>query len=125
MKTEKPSSVPEYISGFPEKTQKALKQVRSVIKKAAPKAEETISYSIAAFKLNGMLVYFAGWKTHIGMYPVPKGDAAFQKQVTAYRAGKGTLKFPLDKPMPVGLITKLVKFRMKENLERVKLKKKK
>src|SRR5687767_7542786 len=119
MKTEKPSSVPEYISGFPEKTQKALKQVRSVIKKAAPKAEETISYSIAAFKLNGMLVYFAGWKTHIGMYPVPKGDAAFQKQVTAYRAGKGTLKFPLDKPMPVGLITKLVKFRMKENLERV------
>ena len=123
--TTKPNNIDEYIAGFPKETQKILQQVRATIKKAAPGAEETISYAIPAFTLKGQyLIYFAGYKNHVGLYPAPRGYEEFKKELSAYKGGKGTVQFPLDKPMPLNLITKIVKFRIKENLERVKTKKK-
>ena len=111
-------SIDEYIAMFPEETQKILQEVRATIKATVPEAREKISYQIAAFELNGRnLVHFAGWKTHIGMYPIPSGTEAFNKEVSQYVDGKGTLKFPLDKPMPLKLIGKIVKFRVAENLK--------
>jgi uncharacterized protein YdhG (YjbR/CyaY superfamily) len=109
----------EYIETFPLSTQKILKQVRTTIKKAAPKAEETISYGMPAFTLNGHLVYFAGFKNHIGLYALPSGHAAFKKELAQYKQGKGSVQFPIDEPMPLALITKIVKFRVKENLAKV------
>ncbi len=120
----KASNFKEYIEGFPLSTQKILKQVRSTIKKAAPKAEETISYGMPAFTLNGHLVYFAGYKSHIGLYALPSGHAAFKKELAKYKQGKGSVQFPIDEPMPSTLITKIVKFRVKENLAKVKTKEK-
>ena len=126
MKTTKPANINEYIAGFPKDTQKILKQIRTTIKKAAPGAEETISYAIPTFKLKGRyLVYFAGYKNHISLYPSPRGNEAFKKELSVYKGGKGTVQFPLDNPMPLNLITRIVKFRIKENLEKAaKLKKK-
>ena len=126
MKTTKPANINEYIAGFPKDTQKILRQIRATIKKAAPGAEETISYAIPTFKLNGRhLVYIAVYKNHIGLYPAPRENEAFKKELSVYKGGKGTVQFPLDKPMPLNLITRIVKFRIKENLEKaVKLKKK-
>lgn len=121
--TPKPKNFNEYIENFPLETQKILKQVRSTIKKAAPKAEETISYGMPAFTLNGPLVYFAGYKTHIGLYALPSGHTAFKKELAAYKQGKGSVQFPIDEPMPLALITKIVKFRVKENLAQIKKKK--
>ncbi len=113
------ASMDEYIATFPEDVQKILKKVRATIKAAAPKAEETISYEIPTFKINGKyLIYFAGWKQHISIYPIPTGDAAFQKEIEPYVAGKGTLKFPLDKPIPFKLITRMVKLQLADNLEK-------
>ena len=113
------ASMDDYIATFPEDVQNILKQVRSTIKAAAPKAEETISYEIPTFKLNGKyLIYFAGWKNHISIYPIPAGDAAFRKAVEPYVSGKGTLKFPLDKPIPYQLITQMVKLQIADNLEK-------
>jgi uncharacterized protein YdhG (YjbR/CyaY superfamily) len=113
------ASMDDYIATFPEDVQNILKQVRSTIKAAAPKAEETISYEIPTFKLNGKyLIYFAGWKNHISIYPIPAGDAAFRKEVEPYVSGKGTLKFPLDKPIPYQLITQMVKLQIADNLEK-------
>ena len=126
MTTIKPNNIDEYIAGFPKDTQKILRQIRATIKKAAPGAEETISYAIPTFKLKGRyLVYIAGYKNHIGLYPAPRGNEAFKKELSVYKGGKGTVQFPLDKPMPLNIITRIVKFRIKENLEKGgKLKKK-
>ena len=120
-----PKDIDDYIAGFPEDVQEIMQKIRTTIKKAAPKAEETISYKMPTFNLNGhYLVYFAAYKKHIGMYPVPAGDEAFNQEIEAYQSGKGTLQFPLDQPIPYKLIRKIVKFRVKESLEKTKSKKK-
>lgn len=122
----KPTDIDTYIAGFPPETQLVLEQLRATVRKASPKAEQTISYAIPAFKLNGrMLVYFAGYKNHVSVYPVPKGDAALQKEIIAYRKGKGTLHFPLDKKLPLAFIARVVKQHVKENTERARSAKKK
>ncbi len=113
----------EYIAGFPADVQKVLRKVRATIRKAAPEAEETINYGIPTFTLNGNLVHFAGFKSHIGFYPTPSGIEKFKKELSAYEWAKGSVKFPLDQPIPYALITKIVKFRVKENLEKANKKK--
>lgn len=126
MQTNKANTIDEYIAAFPKEVRQILEQVRATIKKAAPEAEETISYAIPTFKLNNSyLVYFAGFKNHVGFYPAPVGMETFKKELSVYKQGKGSVQFPLDKPMPLSLITKIVKFRIKENTEKNKLKKKK
>ena len=120
----KAATVEEYISGFPIETQVIIVQVRAAIKKAAPQAEEIISYAMPAYRYNGILVYFAAYAKHIGFYPTGQGIAAFTKELSIYKGAKGSVQFPIDKPMPLALITKMVKFRMKENLEKAKNKKK-
>lgn len=112
----KVSTVDEYIKTFPKDVQIALEKVRQTIKKAAPNATEAISYGIPTFKLDGNLVLFGGYKTHIGFYPAPMGINAFKKEVAVYESGKGTLKFPLDKPIPYELVSKIVKFRVEEKM---------
>ena len=113
------NSMDEYIDTFPEDIQILLKQVRQTIKAAAPEAGEKISYGIPTFTLNGKyLIYFAGWKHHISIYPIPRGDDAFNQEVAPYVSGKGTLKFPIDKPMPLKLIAKMVKLKVAENASR-------
>jgi uncharacterized protein YdhG (YjbR/CyaY superfamily) len=120
-----PKDIDEYIAGFPNDTQEILEQIRKTIRKAAPEAEETISYQIPTFTLKGKyLVYFAAYKKHIGLYPAPRGSERFKKELSLYAGGKGTVRFPLDKPIPFGLIKRIVKFRVKENLERAKAKRK-
>jgi uncharacterized protein YdhG (YjbR/CyaY superfamily) len=111
----------EYIASFPEETQKLLEEIRATIKAAAPDAREKISYQIAAFELNGKnLVHFAGWKNHISIYPIPSGDEAFNREISQYVDGKGTLKFPLTQPMPFQLIRKITKLHVAENLKKTK-----
>ena len=116
----KASNINQYIASFPKGVQKLLEQVRMTIRKAAPQAEEVISYGMPAFKLNGMLVWFAAHTNHIGLYPKATGIEAFKKELSRYKWAKGSVQFPLDKPLPLGLITKIVKFRVKENLQRAK-----
>jgi len=123
--TSKAKNIDDYIARFPGDVQVALEKVRLTIRKAAPKAEEIISYQIPAFKYYGNLVYFAGWKKHIGFYPVSSAIKAFEKELSVYDGAKGTVKFPLGEPMPLGLISRIVKFRVKENLAKAKLKQKK
>jgi uncharacterized protein YdhG (YjbR/CyaY superfamily) len=121
MKTTKArfNSIHEYIASFPDDVQEILQELRETIKAAAPDAGETISYGIPTFTLNGKyLIYFAGWKNHISIYPIPTGTEAFNKQVSKYVGGKGTLKFPMDKPLPTRPITKIAKLRVAENLKR-------
>ena len=113
-------TVDEYIEGFPADVQKILQKVRATIKKAAPGAEETIKYGIPTFTLKGNLVHFGGYKEHIGFYPAPAGIDAFKKELAAYQTGKGTLQFPLNKPIPYDIITRVVKFRVEKNLEKAK-----
>jgi uncharacterized protein YdhG (YjbR/CyaY superfamily) len=128
MKTKQaaPQNIDEYIAGFPKDVQAILEKIRMTIRKAAPDAEETISYQIPTFTLKGQyLVYFAGYKKHIGIYPAPIGNAEFKEEMSIYGSGKGTVKFPLDKPIPFDLIRKIVKFRIKENLARAAAKGKK
>jgi uncharacterized protein YdhG (YjbR/CyaY superfamily) len=126
MKRTKPTDIDEYIAAFPVATQSKLEQVRTTIKKAAPLAEEKISYGIPAFNFqDSYLVYFAGYKNHIGLYPAPTGVEAFKKEISDYKSGKGSLQFPLDKPMPLRLINKIIKFRIKESIEKTKEKNKK
>ena len=108
-------TIDEYIKTFPKDTQKILESVRQAIKNAAPEAEETINYQIPTFKLNGNLVHFAAFKNHIGFYPTPSGQKAFQKELAVYKSGKGSVQFPLDKPIPLSLIKKIVQYRVKEN----------
>jgi len=114
-----PKNIDEYIAAFPHDVQDILEKIRMTIRKAAPEAEETISYQMPTFTLNGhYLVYFAAFKKHIGFYPAPIGNAEFEQELSVYGAGKGTVKFPLDQPIPFDLISKIVKFRAKGNLER-------
>ena len=118
------NSIDEYIGNFPADVQKILLELRDTIKAAAPEAGETISYGIPTFTLDGKyLIYFAGWKNHISIYPIPTGSDAFNKQISKYVEGKGTLKFPLDKPLPLKLITKIVKLKVAEKLKRMDKKK--
>lgn len=118
MNTTKPNKVSEYIEDFPKATQALLNQLRAVIKKAAPDAEEIISYQMPAYKYNGPLVYFAGYKNHIGFYPTPQGITAFKKELSVYKGSKGAVQFPLDEKLPLDLITKIVKYRVKQNSEK-------
>jgi len=114
-----------YIAGFPDNVQAILEKIRMTISKAAPDAEEAIKYQIPTFTLGGNLIHFAGFTNHIGLYPAPRGNATFKDELSAYEGGKGTVRFPLDKPIPYSLITRIVKFRVKESLERAKAKGKK
>jgi uncharacterized protein YdhG (YjbR/CyaY superfamily) len=124
MKREVAKNVDEYIAGFPGNVQKALKQLRSTIKKAAPRAEEKISYAIPCFTLDGTyLIYFAGFKSHVSVYPAPRGNEAFEEELSYYKGGKGTVQFPLDKPIPLDLVTRIVKFRIQQNAELAEMKK--
>lgn len=125
MKSTTISTIDEYIAGFPPDIQKILEQVRATVKKSAPKAEETISYGMPAFKQNGHLVYFAAFKSHIGFYPIPSGMEQFKAELAGYKTGKGSVQFPLDQPMPLTLISKIVKFRVEENEKKSATKKKK
>lgn len=114
MKTDplRPDSVTKYIAGFPREFQKELKMIRATIRKAAPEAVESISYQIPAYKLNGkILIYFAGFTKHISVYPAPRQTKEFKKELSAYKGGKGTVQFPLDRPIPYDLITRIVRFR--------------
>jgi len=110
------NSIDEYIGTFPQEIQTLLEQVRATIRQAAPEAEEAIKYAMPTFVLNGNLVHFAAFKNHIGFYPVPSGIEAFKKELSVYKGAKGSVQFPLDQPMPLELISKIVKFRMNENL---------
>ena len=126
MKRTAAKDIDEYIAGFPDDVQKILKKIRSTIRKAAPGAKETISYAIPTFTLNGRyLIYFAAFKKHVSIYPAPRGSEEFKKELTAYEGGKGTVQFPLDKPIPFDLITRIVKFKVKESLEKAQASKKK
>lgn len=119
MKTTNTNSIDRYIADFPKSTQLLLERLRATISKAAPKAEEKISYAIPTFYLNGNLVHFAGYKHHIGFYPGAAGIKTFKKDLSGYKTSKGAVQFPIDKPLPLGIVTKIVKFRVKENLEKV------
>jgi len=112
-------TIDEYIKAFPEDVQGILQKIRLTIRKAAPKAVESISYQMPTFKLNGKgLVYFAAFKNHIGFYPIPSGVKAFEKELSPYKQGKGSVQFPIDKPIPHELVRRIVRFRAKENQER-------
>jgi uncharacterized protein YdhG (YjbR/CyaY superfamily) len=117
-KTKLAKNVDEYIAPFPPAVKAALENVRNTIKKAAPNAEELISYAMPAYKYKGVLVYFAGYKNHIGFYGTPSGHAAFKKELSIYKNGKGSVQFPLDKPLPLKLISQIVKFRVAQNNEK-------
>jgi uncharacterized protein YdhG (YjbR/CyaY superfamily) len=123
--TKKFKTVDEYLANLPGNTRAILKEFRKTIKQAAPQAEELISYNMPAFKLHGMLVYYAAWKEHIGFYPVSSGIEAFKKELSAYEAAKGSVKFPTDKPIPFNLVSKIVEYRVRENLTKASAKKKK
>jgi uncharacterized protein YdhG (YjbR/CyaY superfamily) len=105
----------EYISQFPKNITYILEDLRRLIKESAPEAEETINYGIPTFKLNGNLVHFAAFKNHIGFYPTPSAVVAFKKELAPFKQAKGSVQFPLDKPIPFDLVKKIVKFRVKEN----------
>lgn len=123
--TTTPQNVDEYIASFPKETQLVLEQVRETIKKTAPEAEEVISYAIPTFKLNGKaLIHYAGYKNHIGLYPAPEGDEAFNNTIAGYKSGQSTIQFPLDKPMPLDLITQITKLRLVANSQKLAAKKK-
>jgi uncharacterized protein YdhG (YjbR/CyaY superfamily) len=118
-----PQTIDEYIAGFSDEVQEILEKIRATIRAAAPDAEETISYQMPTFRLHGRyLVYFAAHKKHIGLYPTPNGIEEFKEALAPYEGGKGTIKFPLDKPIPFDLITKIVKFRAAENLAKAEAK---
>ena len=119
------TSINEYVSTLPENAQKAMGEIIAAIKDNVPDAEEHISYNMPAFKVNGeYFIHFSAWKNHIGMYPIPAGNEAFQKQIEPYRSAKSSLNFPLAQPMPIKLIEKVIKFRIAENLESAKVKSK-
>lgn len=116
------TSVDEYLAHQPEEIRELLEDLREIIKKAAPRATERISYNMPAYDLNGVLVYFAGYKGHVGLYPTASGIKAFQEEIAKFENSKGAVRFPLDRPLPKTLITRIVKFRLKENLEKAKRK---
>ena len=114
-----PNSVDDYIGSFPAAVQTRLQKIRRTIKAAAPKADELVSYGIAGYKYKGMLIYFAGFKDHVSVYPAPRTDDAFKKELAGYKGGKETVQFPHDKPIPLDLIKRMVKYRIKANEEKV------
>ena len=116
------NSIDEYIATFPKDIQKILEELRAAIKAAAPDAQEKISYQMPTFFLNGNLVHFAAFKKHIGFYPTPSGIEAFQKELSVYDGAKGSVQFPIDEPMPLKLISRIVKFRVAENIKKAKIK---
>ncbi|MBU3113635.1 iron chaperone [Clostridium lacusfryxellense] len=120
-------TIDEYILNFPPQTQEILKTLRKVIKEAAPEAHEKISWQMPTFEFHGNLVHFAAFKKHIGLYPAPSGVDSFELELSQYKSGKGSIQFPIDKPLPYDLISKIVKFRVIENIKMAedKLKKKK
>jgi len=120
MKTIQATTIDEYIGEFPEQVQELLQQVRNAIRDAAPKAEEAIKYGIPTFVYHGNLVHFGGFKNHIGFYPAPQGLREFQKELSKYKGSKGAVQFPLDEKMPLTLIKKITKFRVKKNEEAAK-----
>lgn len=113
-------SIEEYIKMFQKDVQEKLQALRKTIKKAAPSAEETISYGIPTFDLGGHLVHFAAYKEHIGFYPTSSGIRAFKKELSIYETSKGTVQFPIDKPLPLALVARIVKFRVAENIKNYK-----
>ena len=115
MQKTKAENIDDYMLQFPKDIQKLLKQMRSTIKKAAPKAEEAMKYGIPTFVLNGNLVHFAAYKNHVGFYPAPSGLLAFKKEIARYKSSKGAVQFPIEEPLPLDLISKIVKFRVAEN----------
>lgn len=121
------NSIDEYIVQFPPEVQETLNKLRKVIKESAPDAEEKISYQMPTFALHGNLVHFAAYKNHIGFYPAPSGIAVFKQELSEYKGAKGSVQFPIDKPLPFELISRIVKYRVDENIKRDedKLKKKK
>ena len=121
----KPKNIDAYIAGFPEDVQKILEHVRATVREAAPDAQEAIRYAMPTFILNGNLIYFAAFKNHIGFYATPTGHEAFKKDLSGYKTGKGSVQFPLDEPMPVELIIRIVKFRVEQNLGKSTANKKK
>jgi uncharacterized protein YdhG (YjbR/CyaY superfamily) len=127
MRTDRPraGSIDEYIAGFPPDVQRILQKVRTTISTAAPQAEEVISYQMPTFRLEGNLVHFAAFKNHIGLYPTPSGTDKFRVELSPYETGKGSIRFPLDEPIPYDLISRIVKFRVEENLERTQARRKK
>lgn len=120
-----PENINEYIESFPCDVREILEKIRATIRKAAPEAEEAIKYQIPTFTLKGNLVHFAAYKKHIGFYPGSTGVERFKNELSAYEGAKGSVRFPLDKPIPYDLISKIVKFRVKENLEITEAKRKK
>ncbi len=112
------NNIDEYISSVPEEVRHILQQIRETVHKAAPKAKEVISYQIPAFKQHSVLVYFAAFKNHIGFFPTSKPIAVFKNELKAFKTSKGTIQFPLDEPIPYSLITKITKFRVKEDLKK-------
>ena len=120
MKRKTPKDFDGYADGFPREVQQLLRKMRLTIEKAAPQAQEKISYGIPAFTLNGMLVWFAAFKGHIGFYPGAGAVATFKKELSGYKSAKGSVQFPLDQPLPLALVTRIVKFRVKQNLAKKK-----
>ena len=119
-----PKTIDEYIAGFPHDVQQILGKIRKTIKTAAPEAEEAIKYQMPTFTLRGNLVHFAAFKKHIGLYPTPTATEKFRQELSVYEGGKGSVRFPLGKPIPYSLISRIVKFRVKENLERAEARRK-
>lgn len=117
-----PKSIEDYIGDFPKDVQRILRKLRSTIKKAAPQAQETISYRIPTFTLRGYLVHFAAFKDHVSLFPTSSPMKAFKRELSPYQVSRGTIQFPLDKPLPLTLVNRIVKFRVKENLARHKRK---
>ena len=115
MPTNKFETIGEYIEAFPENVRTILEKLRATIRRAAPEAVESISYDMPTFKVDGKrLVYFSAWKNHVGFYSIPEGDEAFRKQLSPYAGPKGSLRFPLEKPIPYDLVNRIVTFRLKE-----------
>lgn len=112
------NSIDEYIASFPEDIQNILNDIRATIRAAAPEATEKISYQMPTFFLNGNLVHFAAFKTHVGFYPTPSGIDEFKAELSKYKGGKGSIQFPIDQPVPLDLIAKIVKYRISENLKK-------
>jgi uncharacterized protein YdhG (YjbR/CyaY superfamily) len=121
-KRKAPRDIDEYIAGFPQDVQVLLQKMRTTIRKAAPEAQETISYQIPTFRLKGNLVHFAAYKRHIGFYPTSSGVEKFKKEISGYKWARGTIQFPLDKPIPFDLISKIVSFRVAENRKKAEKK---
>jgi uncharacterized protein YdhG (YjbR/CyaY superfamily) len=117
------TGIDEYIAAFPADVQKLLESIRGTIRKAAPKAEETIKYAMPTFILNGNLIHFAAYKNHIGIYPVPRGDDSFKKLLVRYEGDKSTMRIPLHEPLPLTLIGKIVKYNVRRNQDALKVKK--